>query len=422
MKEIYAALDLGSATVKLLIGEAVGTNVNILFSKKITSLGVRRGKITDMDAVVLDIQKLVDEATKTLGTPLNKVALCIPSTNVSLYRSEGMVKVESPEGVVATNDIVKALRQSTKFKKNQSEEIISVVPTQFNLDTKSMKELPVGMKSASLKVESLIIATSKKTLYDYITAVEKAGLGVLDICINAYTCAKEAFDVVYLEEGAILIDIGYKNSTIAFFEKGYLKYVAQANVGGYDLTKQLANSWQIPLDKAEVYKVKYGTCDTNVGEEDIIHTTISGKKEKHYTQKDLAKELVEGVKDMMSVIKEKTDIINDGRGYETVIVGGGGELPDIDKVASQVMGNAVRTYRPETIGARDMAYVSCLGMIYYMDERKEILGEIEPSLVLPDITSTMSFKLKGLTKNKGPQEKKKNKLSSIVDKLFVDDE
>lgn len=36
MKDIYAVLDIGSATVKLLVGEVVSANINILFSKKIT--------------------------------------------------------------------------------------------------------------------------------------------------------------------------------------------------------------------------------------------------------------------------------------------------------------------------------------------------------------------------------------------------
>ena len=63
----------------------------------------------------------------------------------------------------------------------------------------------------------MIITTKKKLLYGYISAAEKAGVEVLDITINAYACAKEAFDAVYLQEGAILIDIGYRTSTVAFF-------------------------------------------------------------------------------------------------------------------------------------------------------------------------------------------------------------
>ena len=33
MKEIYASLDLGSSTIKLVVGELLNTNINVLFAK-----------------------------------------------------------------------------------------------------------------------------------------------------------------------------------------------------------------------------------------------------------------------------------------------------------------------------------------------------------------------------------------------------
>ena len=423
MKDIYAVLDIGSATVKLLVGEVVSANINILFSKKITSHGIHKGKIESMPTVVSEVKQLIDEASAVLGATITKVALCIPSVRAHIYQSDGITKVNSPLDQITSDDIVRALKLSKRFELSDDEEIISVIPTMFQLDTKSMRELPLGQKSASLKTESLIITTKKKLLYGYISAVDKAGVEVLDITINAYACAKEAFDAVYLQEGAILIDIGYRTSTVAFFEGGYLKYIAQANVGGYDLTKMIATSWQIPMDRAEVYKVKYGTCDLNIGDEDIIHTTRDNDFEKHYTQKDLAQVLSEGVREIMGVIKTKIDVINDGRSYETVIVGGGGELPDIDRVASEILDSAVRTYRPDTIGARDMSFVSCLGMMYYLNDRSKILGHMDPSLILPDISSTMSIRFKGLTKSKPVySDKKKGKLSKVIENFFSEED
>lgn len=423
MKNIYAVLDIGSATIKLLVGEVVSANINILFSKKITSHGIKKGNIESMPTVVTEIKQLLDIASKSLNAPITKVALCIPSIRAHIYQSDGITKVNSPSDQISSDDVIRALKLSMRFERDENEEVISVIPTGFQLDTRTITSLPIGQKSASLKVESLVITTKKKLLYSYISAVEKAGVEVLDITIDAYACAKEAFDAVYLQEGAILIDIGYKTSTISFFEGGYLKYIAQASVGGYDLTKKIATEWQIPMDKAEIYKVKYGTCDHNIGDEDIIHTTQDHDIEKHYTQKDLSVVLNSAVEEVMNVIKTKIDVINDGRSYETVIVGGGGELPSIEKVASQVLGGAVRTYRPDTIGARDMSFVSCLGMMYYLNDRSKILGGMEPSLVLPDISSTMSIRFKGLTKTKPIQENhKKKKIMDIIEGFFGEDE
>ena len=150
----------------------------------------------------------------------------------------------------------------------------------------------------------------------------------------------------------------------------------------------------------------------------IVNTTKIDKKEVNYTQNDLSVVLREAVKDMMNIIKTKIDVINDGRGYETVIVGGGGELPLLDQVASQTLGSPARCYMPETIGARDMTYVPALGMLYFLSDRKELLGE-SVSLTLPDISSTMSVRLKGFTKTKTENDKK-SKLKRALESLFTE--
>ena len=96
MKNIYAVLDIGSATVKLLVGEVVSANINILFSKKITSHGIKKGRIENMPVVVSEIKQLLDSASQALLAPITKVALCIPSFHAHIYQSDGITKVNSP--------------------------------------------------------------------------------------------------------------------------------------------------------------------------------------------------------------------------------------------------------------------------------------------------------------------------------------
>ncbi len=175
------------------------------------------------------------------------------------------------------------------------------------------------------------------------------------------------------------------------------------------------------MDKAERYKIKYGTCEKNVGDDDVIHTNKVDNEVVNYTQQDLSDVLREAVEGMMEEIKTKIDVINDGRSYETVIVGGGGELPSLDVIASSVLNAPVRCYRPETIGVRDMSYVPALGLLYYLNDRKEFLGN-NVSLTLPDISSTMNIRLKGFTKAKDESKTPKRKLKRVLENFFSDDE
>ena len=173
------------------------------------------------------------------------------------------------------------------------------------------------------------------------------------------------------------------------------------------------------MNQAEAYKIKYGSLDVTKGQNDIIHTTVVEGQKRDYTQQDLADLLNGTAYEVMNKIKEKIDVIDNGGKYETLIVGGGGELERLDTIASEVLECPVRIYRPETIGARDMSLVASIGMIYYLLERKQIVGEYTPSLVLPDITSTMSIRFKGLTKS--TPKNQSGKVSKLLDTFFSED-
>lgn len=141
MKNIYAVLDIGSATVKLLVGEVVSANINILFSKKITSHGIKKGRIENMPVVVSEIKQLLDSASQALLAPITKVALCIPSFHAHIYQSDGITKVNSPSDRITNEDVIRALKLSQRFERGKDEEIISVIPIGFQLDTRAVLEV-----------------------------------------------------------------------------------------------------------------------------------------------------------------------------------------------------------------------------------------------------------------------------------------
>ena len=85
------------------------------------------------------------------------------------------------------------MKLSTKFKKSHEEEVVCVIPVRFNGDFGISQVPPIGEASRNLIIDTLIITSQKQILYPYIMAVEKAGLEVMDICINAFACAKEVF-------------------------------------------------------------------------------------------------------------------------------------------------------------------------------------------------------------------------------------
>ena len=45
MRDIYASLDLGNSTIKLVVGEIVNSAISVLFSKMIPTKGIKKGDI-----------------------------------------------------------------------------------------------------------------------------------------------------------------------------------------------------------------------------------------------------------------------------------------------------------------------------------------------------------------------------------------
>ena len=123
MKDIYAVLDIGSATLKFLVAEVNNINVNVLFVKTIPSHGVKKGIIEDDRILIRDIRKLIDEAEAFLESKITSVALTIPTIKAKLYQSDSSISLSDAGSKVSTDDIVRVLRLSSKFKRSKDEAV-----------------------------------------------------------------------------------------------------------------------------------------------------------------------------------------------------------------------------------------------------------------------------------------------------------
>ena len=143
MNEVYAVLDIGSASIELLVGEIINSNLHVLFSKKVPSHGVKKGIIEDENLLVNDIKGVVQEANDFLDGEIKAVGLTIPTIRSKLYQSNSSVSL-SDHDKISKDDIVRGLKLSTKFKKSHEEEVVCVIPVRFNGDFGISQVPPIG--------------------------------------------------------------------------------------------------------------------------------------------------------------------------------------------------------------------------------------------------------------------------------------
>ena len=73
MRHVYASLDIGTDTIKLIVCEYLMGRYNLLASSCVKSEGIKKGLITDVYLAKSSIKKAFDE--KGIEIPYNKVVV-----------------------------------------------------------------------------------------------------------------------------------------------------------------------------------------------------------------------------------------------------------------------------------------------------------------------------------------------------------
>ena len=174
--EVYVSLDIGSTSVKCIIGKVIDESVHIIGVGNVKSSGIRKGSIVDIDATVQSIKRAVEKAERMIGMSIHKVILGIPANNVMLQSTNGIVSVVRNDNnqEITSDDVDRVLDAAQMMSLSPDREQINLVPRYYTVDNVPEIKDPRGMLGMRLEVEATMITTSKTTLHNVLRCVEKA--------------------------------------------------------------------------------------------------------------------------------------------------------------------------------------------------------------------------------------------------------
>ena len=95
MKEIISSLDIGSSTVKLVVGEIYKNELNVLAVSEVKSKGVKKGIIVNPEETLISLKEVFSRCQEMLDIKINKVVLVIPSYYAEYLVSEAKCSIFS---------------------------------------------------------------------------------------------------------------------------------------------------------------------------------------------------------------------------------------------------------------------------------------------------------------------------------------
>jgi len=377
-QDLYISLDIGSSSIKVLIGEMSDGQLHVIGVGNVKSNGVRKGAIVDIDATVQSIRKAIEQAERMTGFQINEVVLGVPANQTMLQLVKGVVAVNSENREITDDDLDRVVESAQVMSIPPERELVNIIPRQFIVDNLDEIKDPRGMIGIRLEMDATMITTSKTLLHNVLRCVERAGLSIREIYLQPLAAGFFALTEDEKNQGTAFIDLGGGSTTIAVFEEGLLTHTGVIPIGGDHITKDISIVLKTPTEQAEQIKHQFGhafyddASDDEIFEVPIVGTDSTDQYSQRYISEIIGarlEELLELVIDELARLG-----VRDLPGG-VVLTGGVAKLEGIAQLARQILQTRVRIYTPDYIGVREPSFTTAVGLIRYAYLEDDFYGK-----------------------------------------------
>lgn len=386
MREIISSIDIGSNSIKLVVGEFFGKRLHILSASKVETKGIERGRIVDEKSVVESIEEAIQDTEKMLGAKIQKCVLGINMLSSRINKSANAITIKSEDHIITSNDVQNLISKCADGKVPEDYVLVSVLPIEFTIDGDKKVTHPVGETSENLGLKAVVVSSPKDYVSDLLDIVNKAGLKVLDVVPNAVS-DYYAFATKTTEEtdGAI-VNLGSQNCTVSIFEHSVLTNTATFKNGGSYVINDI--SYITKIDEADakaIYKdiVLASSHLANPNEYRIVKTFEN--EEIKLDQYEMSEIASSRIVEILNLVKKQINILTKREISYIIVSGGLTELRDFNFVLSDVFGREASIGKLNLIGARDNSFSSTVGALKLYKERLELRGKFVSILSQDDL-------------------------------------
>ena len=373
--ETFVSLDIGTTSIKVVVAEYINGQVNILGVGNEKSRGMSRGVVVDIDETVASIQRAVRQAEEKANRKITQVAVGVPSNQLMIEESHGMVAVSSQNKDIQPTDVANVI-EATKVKSVPPErEILSIIPEEFIIDSINGIVDPIGMIGVRLELYASLFTGPRTIIHNIRRCVEKAGLTINELVIQPQAIAEVALSPDERAFGTVVIDMGGGQTSVGIIYGNQLKYTFVDQEGGDFITKDISVILNTSMESAERIKREYGyALPEETSSEEYFPVETIGRPEpvrvdEHYLSEIINARLAQIFETIYEDLKQ-IDALDLPGGF--VITGGGASLQGVLEMAQQYFGPNVRMYVPHQMGIRNPIFTTSMGILEYVANLDQI--------------------------------------------------
>lgn len=407
MKKVYTSIDIGSDTIKFVVGELFNDKINVLAAYTIKSKGIRKGLIIDPNLAINAIKDGIKEINNMLGIEIKKVIVNVPDYNAKFMLVNGECEINNEELIVTSDEISRVIKTSVYGKLQNNYELVTVLPIFFSTDEQEKIIKPLGQKTKRLGVKGIMISVPKKNVYSVLGVIEGAGLEVIDITLNGLCNYYEIKNNNYNKKIGVVITLGHETTNVSIINKGILMNTYTIQLGGNNIDKDIECIFGVNVFDARKIKEKFASSHKRFCQLAEIYEIKNNYGELiRLNQLEVAEVVMKRLIEILDFSKKQIKLLTKSNINYIVITGGLTEIKSFKNLVHDCFGKNTDVHNVDTLGVRDNKYSTALGMIKYFIDKMEIRGKDYSmiSVVDEDLLITPDNRLK--------------KDDSIINKIF----
>ena len=389
-KEIYASVEIADHEVRLVVGEFYDSRFNVLQIERTSTSGIEHKRIVNEQNIVNGIIKVVKQAEASLGYHIERVLMTLPSVDVSRVNQRVQVSPDATSKRIRLVDIQKGLHDAMSKKPNENLELVNVGCMKYITNGITSRKMPIDEVCDTLTMNIDLLYANKDIVYSYARCIEKAGLEILDICLDSYAIAQEAaiFEQT-VDKYVVLIDLARQDTTLSLFTHGRLVNCEVLDEGYGKWLQTLCENYR--LSEHVAYRLLQNTCCIKEEEakENVIYVWSDQGEQRQLTEKNVATHVESFMRAWIKHVNEACAPIVESGDVRYLVTGEGCQIQSVEQVLTE-LNASWQIYVPQTIGARDTSLTSCLGLFYSWKEQTTLRNDQRISCANADIEKSLN--------------------------------
>lgn len=342
MRNLIAAIDLGTTKVVCLVGEKTIYGIKIIAYSQAPSKGVLRGEVVNIQHVLDSMIPVVRNVENAIGEKINEVFVGIAGQNIRCCSSASETTRKNPEELITKEEIDNITKDKYGTFVQSGEKVLHVIPQSYNIDDFMGVTEPVGMIGKQICANfKLFVGRSNSAQFSQ-NVISRAGLKLNELILEPLASAQAVLSEEEMEVGVVMVDIGGGTTDLLIVQDNVIRHTAVIPFGGNSITEDIRVGCGISSKHAEQLKIQHGSCYSEYApaNKTIIIPGLGGRESREISFKVLAGIIEARVAEIFEAVDyeiEKSGYKNQLKGG-IVLTGGSSQLQNITQLSNLITG------------------------------------------------------------------------------------